>query len=204
VSEQTSYQQLREHLAYLGMTAAAEQLAPELDRALAEKASPTQVLERLLGIEVEATRARRQRGRLRFARYPVYKTLADFDFDFQPSLDRKQIAELSTLRFIEEHRSIILLGPPGVGKAHLAIALGVAASDAGYRTLFTSAADMVHTLQAAHRRAPCAFVPCPILPFEGAWSHRCPVEPPDVVKIGFKVDTFRGKAGIKVIQPRVP
>jgi DNA replication protein DnaC len=150
MSEQTSYQQLREHLAYLGMTAAADHLAPELDRALAEKASPTEVLERLLGIEVEATRARRQRGRLRFARYPVYKQLSDFDFDFQPSLDRKQIAELSTLRFLEEHRNVILLGPPGVGKTHLAIALGVAASNAGYRTLFTSAADMVHALQAAH------------------------------------------------------
>jgi DNA replication protein DnaC len=150
VTEQTSYQLLREHLAYLGMSAAAEQLAPELDRALAEKASATQVLERLLGIEVEATKARRQRGRLRFARYPVHKTLADFDFDFQPSLDRKQVAELSTLRFIEEHRNVILLGPPGVGKTHLGIALGVAASDAGYRTLFTAAADMVQVLQAAH------------------------------------------------------
>jgi DNA replication protein DnaC len=106
---------------------------------------------------VEATKARRQRGRLRFARYPVLKTLANFDFDFQPTLDRKQIAELSTLRFIEEHRNVILLGPPGVGKTHLAIALGVAASDAGYRTLFTSAADMVHTLQAAHLEGSVAY-----------------------------------------------
>jgi DNA replication protein DnaC len=149
VSDASSYQRLREHLAYLGMTSAAEMLAPELDRALAEQRSPSQVLERLLEIEVEATKARKQRGRLRFARYPVHRTLADFDFDFQPSLDRKQIAELSTLRFIEEHRNVILLGPPGVGKTHLAIGLGVAASNAGYRTLFTSAVEMVHTLQAA-------------------------------------------------------
>jgi DNA replication protein DnaC len=149
VNEASSYQRLREHLAYLGMTSAAEMLAPELDRALAEQSSPSQVLERLLDIEVEATRARKQRGRLRFARYPVHRTLGDFDFDFQPSLDRKQVAELSTLRFIEERRNVILLGPPGVGKTHLAIGLGVAASTAGYRTLFTSAVDMVHTLQAA-------------------------------------------------------
>jgi DNA replication protein DnaC len=132
------------------MSAAAEQLSTELDRANAEKASPTQVLERLLDIEVQATKERRQRGRLRFARYPVHKTLADFDFDFQPSLDRKVVAELSTLRFISERRNVLLLGPPGVGKTHLAIALGVAASTAGYRTLFTSAADMVHALQSAH------------------------------------------------------
>jgi len=146
----TSYQRLREHLAYLELSAASEHLAAELDRALAEQASPTQVLERLLEIEVAATRARRQRARLRFARYPVHKTLAGFDFDFQPQLDRALVAELSTLRFVEERRNVLLLGPPGVGKSHLAIALGIAATEAGYRTYFTTAADMVHTLQAAH------------------------------------------------------
>lgn len=130
-SEATSYQRLREHLAYLQMSAAAEHLSAELDRGLREKSSATQILERLLEIEAEATRARRQRGRLRFARYPVHKTLADFDLDFQPSIDRAVVAELSTLRFVEEKRNAILLGPPGVGKSHLAIALGVAATEAG-------------------------------------------------------------------------
>lgn len=149
-SEPSAYQRLREHLAYLEMTAAAEHLADELDRGLREKASATQVLERLLAIEAEATRARRLRGRLRFARYPVHKTLAEFALDFQPSIDRKVIAELSTLRFVEERRNVILLGPPGVGKSHLAIAFGIAATEAGYRTYFTSAADLVANLQAAH------------------------------------------------------
>lgn len=148
--EATSYQRLREHLSYLEMATAAENLSAELDRALKQKLSPTQVLENLLELEVAATRARRQRGPLRFARYPVLKTLADFDFDFQPSLDRHVVAELSTLRFVEEKRNVILLGPPGVGKTHLGIALGVAATDAGYRTMFTSAADMVAALQSAH------------------------------------------------------
>jgi DNA replication protein DnaC len=146
----TSYQRLREHLAYLRLTTAAEHLSTELDRALKEQLSATQVLERLLELEVEETRARRQRGRLRYARYPVHKTLGQFDFDFQPSLDRKLIAELSTLRFVEERRNVILLGPPGVGKTHLGIALGVAATEAGYRTYFTSAVDMVQALQSAH------------------------------------------------------
>jgi DNA replication protein DnaC len=150
VTEASSYQRLREHLAYLGLTTAAEQLSTELDRALAEQRSATQVLESLLAREVEATKARRQRGRLRFARYPVHKTLAQFDFNFQPHLDRKLVAELSTLRFIEERRNVLLLGPPGVGKTHLGIGLGVAATEAGYRTYFTSAADLVHALQAAH------------------------------------------------------
>jgi len=149
-SDPSAYQRLREHLAYLEMSAAAEHLADELDRGTREQASATQVLERLMAIEADATRARRLRGRLRFARYPIHKTLAEFDLDFQPSLDRTVLAELSTLRFVEERRNVILLGPPGVGKSHLAIALGIAATEAGYRTYFTSAADLVANLQSAH------------------------------------------------------
>ncbi|MGA8016595.1 MAG: IS21-like element helper ATPase IstB [Candidatus Dormiibacterota bacterium] len=149
-SEATSYQRLREHLGYLQMTSAAEHLSAELDLAAQGKCSATEVLERLLEIEVTATRERRQRARLRFARYPVHKTLDEFDFDFQPGLDRKLVAELSTLRFVEARRNVILLGPPGVGKSHLAIALGIAATTAGYRTLFTAASDLVAALQQAH------------------------------------------------------
>ena len=151
MSEATSYQRLREHLAYLGLSAAAERLSAELDQAMRDHQSVTQVLERLLSYEVEATQARRLRGRLRFAHYPVHKTLGEFDFDFQPQLDRKLVGELSTLRFVEERRNAILLGPPGVGKTHLAIGLGIAATEAGYRTYFTTAADMGHALDAAHR-----------------------------------------------------
>ncbi len=146
----SSYQRLREHLSYLKLDTAAEQLSQELDRAQKQKLSPTQVLERLLELEVEATQARRLRGRLRWAHYPVQKRLSDFDFDFQPHLDRQLVAELSTLRFVEEHRNVVLLGPPGVGKSHLAIALGVAATEAGYQTYFTSSADLAQALQAAH------------------------------------------------------
>jgi DNA replication protein DnaC len=149
-TEATSYQRLREHLTYLGFSTAAENLSSELDRSLKEKRSTTQVLEALLEAEVVATKARRARGRLRFAHFPVHKTLGGFDFDYQPNLDRKLIAELSTLRFVEERRNIILLGPPGVGKSHLAIALGIMATEAGYQSYFTSAADMVANLQTAH------------------------------------------------------
>ena len=173
VAEASSYQRLREHLAYLGMTSAAEHVSGELDRSLKDKLSPTQVLESLLGIEVEATRARRLRGRLRFAHYPVHKTLADFDFDFQPTLDRKQVAELSTLRFVEERRNVILLGPPGVGKTHIGIALGIAATEAGYRTYRRGAAGgaerpvsgevvgkrAAETVQTAASRRPSALGP---------------------------------------------
>ncbi|MGH3371601.1 MAG: ATP-binding protein [Nocardioidaceae bacterium] len=114
----TAYQRLREHLAYLGLTTAAEELAPALDRATKQKLSAVEVLEDLLGREAEATRARRLHGRLRFAHYPLRKTLAEFEFDYQPSVDGKVFGELSTLAFVEERRNVLLLGPPGVGKTH--------------------------------------------------------------------------------------
>src|SRR6266542_2749195 len=109
-TEATSYQRLREHLSYLGLSTAAENLSGELDRGLKDKLSATQVLETLLEAEVVATKARRARGRLRFAHFPVHKTLTGFDFDFQPTLDRKLISELSTLRFVEERRNVIREG----------------------------------------------------------------------------------------------
>lgn len=93
-----------------------------------------------------------------FAHYPLDKRLAQFEFDFQPSIDRSVIAELSTLRFVEERRNALFLGPPGVGKSHLAIALGIAATEAGYRTYFTTAADLVAALTAAH--------------LEGSWTSK--------------------------------
>ena len=82
---------------------------------------------------------RYQRGieaRLRQARFPWIKTIEQFDFDFQPSLDRRQVRELSGLSFVERAHNIIILGPPGVGKTHLAISLGVKAVEAGYSVLF--------------------------------------------------------------------
>lgn len=82
---------------------------------------------------------RYQRGieaRLRQARFPWVKTLDQFDFDFQPSLDRRQVRELAGLSFVERTHNVIVLGPPGVGKTHLAIGLGVKAVEAGYSVLF--------------------------------------------------------------------
>jgi DNA replication protein DnaC len=82
---------------------------------------------------------RYQRGieaRLRQARLPWVKTLDQFDFDFQPSLDRRVVRELAGLSFVERAHNVIILGPPGVGKTHLAIALGVKAVEAGYSVLF--------------------------------------------------------------------
>jgi DNA replication protein DnaC len=148
----TPFQRLREYLTFLELRTAAENLAAELDRGVAQKLSPLQVLDNLLAAEVASTRVRRLKTRMGNAHLPRNKTLMGFDFDFQPSIDRQVVAELSTLRFIEEKRNVLLVGPPGVGKTHLAVALGVAAVDAGYRAYFTTAMDLVANLQRNHER----------------------------------------------------
>jgi DNA replication protein DnaC len=136
------YQQLRSHLHYLRLEAAAEALPQQLEQARREKLSHTAFLERLLAIEVEATEARRLAGRLRFASLPAPWTLADFDFDAQPAVDRKLVDELATLRFVDEATNLLLVGPPGVGKTMLAICLARAAVEAGHRVYYTSASDL--------------------------------------------------------------
>ena len=100
----------------------------------------------MVGEQASATVNRKLAARLRFARFPFRRTLDDFDFEFQPSVDRKLVDDLATLRFIEENRPILFLGQPGCGKTHLAVALATTAVEAGYRGYFTTADDMVNTL----------------------------------------------------------
>ncbi|QKT13235.1 IS21-like element helper ATPase IstB [Rhodococcus sp. W8901] len=136
------YQRLRGHLATLKLHDAAEALPSVLDRAQKDGLSMTATLEELLSIEVDATEARRLAGRLRFACLPTPASLEDFDFDSAPGVDRRLIAELGTCRYLETATNVLLIGPPGVGKTHLSVGLARAAAHAGYRTYFTTAADL--------------------------------------------------------------
>jgi DNA replication protein DnaC len=136
------YQQLRGHLAELKLHDAAAALPAVLDAAAAEGLTMTATLERLLAIEVSASQARRLAGRLRFASLPSPATLEDFDYDAAPAVDPKLIAELATCRYLETATNVLLIGPPGLGKTHLAIGLARKAAEAGYRTYFTTAADL--------------------------------------------------------------
>ncbi|MGO8721936.1 MAG: IS21-like element helper ATPase IstB [Acidimicrobiales bacterium] len=142
MTEGSEYQKLRSHLAFLRMTAAAEALPGELDHALKQKLTHQGFLERLLSIEVDSVEQRRRAGLLRFAALPSPFTLSDFDFSAQPSVDRKLIDDLATLRFIEDATNVLLIGPPGVGKTMLAVGLGHAAVRAGMRVHYTTAADL--------------------------------------------------------------
>ncbi len=105
----------------------------------------------------EALRAewqgRFQRGvetKLRQSRFPWIKTLEQFDFDFQPSLDRRAVRELAGLSFIQRAENVVVLGPPGVGKTHLAVALGVKAVEAGYSVVFHTLETLMTRLTRAH------------------------------------------------------
>lgn len=93
----------------------------------------------LLGVE----------SRLKQARLPWVKTLEQFDFKFQPSLDRKVVKDLAALAFVERGENVILLGPPGVGKTHVAVALGVKAVEAGHRVLFLTLDTLLSKLKRA-------------------------------------------------------
>jgi DNA replication protein DnaC len=140
------YEQLKDDLGYLQLGRAAEVFATLAEQARKDKWSHVEFLARLVAEQTDATKNRRLAARLRFARFPFRRTLDDFDFEFQPSVDRKLIADLASLRFITDARPILFLGQPGCGKTHLAVALAILAVEAGYRGYFTTADDMVRNL----------------------------------------------------------
>ena len=133
---------------------AAEQLPAVLDQAAAEGLSLTAALERLLAVEVDATEARRLAGRLRFASPAHPRHLGRLRLRRRnPASTAQLVNELGTCRYLESATNVLFIGPPGVGKTHLAVGLARAAADAGYRTYFTTAADLAARChRAAHRR----------------------------------------------------
>ncbi len=132
-----------------------DHLEAQLD-SLCEQAASSELdyksfLERALETEWQGRYQRGIEARLRQSRFPWVKTLDQFDFDFQPSLDRRQVRELAGLSFVERAHNVIILGPPGVGKTHLAVALGIKAVEAGYSALFlTLETLMTRLVRARH------------------------------------------------------
>ena len=120
--------------------------------------SHIEFLAQLVGEQATATRNRRLSARLRYARLPLRKTIDDFDFQFQPNVDRKLVDDLATLRFMETGRPILFLGQPGCRQTHLAVAVALAtlAVEAGFRGYFTNAEEMVANIAQASREGTLA------------------------------------------------
>ena len=140
---------LRTQLADLKMPGALEALDDVLRRCDAGELTASDAIAALLGAHSELRNARRLQTAMRSARLPAVKTLADYDFSFQPSVKREQIEHLHTLGFIERRENVVLLGPPGVGKTHLALSLAASAAQSGRRVNFTTLADLHHSLEDA-------------------------------------------------------
>ena len=141
-----AYQRVHMHLERLKLKRVADLLDPISEQATKESLSYLDFLDRLLEAEAASRAERRLLAKTRLAHFPFQKTLADFDFSFQPSIDRKQIQELATLRFLANGENIILLGPPGVGKTHLAVALGMEAVANGHNVYFITVPELLDEL----------------------------------------------------------
>jgi DNA replication protein DnaC len=147
----TAIEGLQATLNTLGLKAVEARLENLLEQASKKEPSYADFLGELLGCEVDARRSRYLRARLQLAHLPFLKTFDQFDFGFQPSIDERQIQELRSLRFIHEASNVVFLGPPGVGKTHLSVALAEAAIQAGFGAYFMTAHDLVHDLGRAYR-----------------------------------------------------
>src|SRR5215813_5458436 len=146
--------QARQHLEQLGLTEAAAGLDARLELAAQKQLPYADFLADLLGSETTARRERYLRARTRLAHLPFQRTLDQFDFRFQPSIDKRQVRDLATLTFVTEAANVLLLGPPGVGKTHLAVALGLRAIEHDFGVYFVRAQDLLEDLrraQAEHR-----------------------------------------------------
>ncbi len=128
-----------------------DQMALSLDalcqQAAREEWTYAAFLARLLDEELSSREQRRLSVTTKMAHFPFHKTLEQFDFAFQPSVEKRRLQELASLRFVAGGENVLLLGPPGVGKTHLAIALGIKALEAGLSTYFISVPELIDGLQ---------------------------------------------------------
>jgi len=147
----SSIERLRETLRALSLTALEARLESLLEQASKKEPSYADLLLETLTAEVDARRQRYLKTRLQLVHLPYVKTFEQFDFSVQPWIDERQIRELRTRRFIHEASNVIRLGPPGVGKTHLAVALAEAAIRAGQPAYFMTAHELADDLGRAYR-----------------------------------------------------
>ncbi len=151
MSAPQTLERIKQHLVKLKFVSALEVLDQTVLRLEKNEISALEALDELLEQEHGFRETRRVRTQLRTSRLLQHKTLDTFDFAFQPSLDRQRVMTLADLAFIDRHQSVHLLGPPGVGKTHLATALGILAVKAGHAVYFTTLTDLISSLTKAER-----------------------------------------------------
>src|SRR6476469_343068 len=147
----STLERLRTTLAALNLAAIDARLEALLESASKKEPAYADFLLEAMSTEAEARRQRYLKTRLQLAHLPYLKTFDQFDFTFQPSIDERQVRELRTLRFVHEASNVIFLGPPGVGKTHLSVALAEASIQAGFGAYFMTAHDIVGDLGRAYR-----------------------------------------------------
>ncbi|MFC1461648.1 IS21-like element helper ATPase IstB [Verrucomicrobiota bacterium] len=141
--------QLREQLQYMKLTSILENYEPEAKVAADKHFTHVEYLARLIEGEAELRRDRSIQRRIKLARFPVIKTLDEFQWSWPKKINRLEVQNLFRLNFVEENANVILLGGVGLGKTHLSTALAYAACLKGYSVLFASAIDIINTLAAA-------------------------------------------------------
>jgi DNA replication protein DnaC len=139
----------RELLAEMGLNTASKLLDARLEDAAQGTATYLSFLSGLLEVEKQERKRRSEEVRIKLSRLPHRKTLEEFDFTFQPSIDARQIQELSTLAFVARKENVILLGPPGVGETHLAVGFSMQALRAGLTVNYTTLPQLIADLTKA-------------------------------------------------------
>jgi DNA replication protein DnaC len=139
-------ERLQEHCHRLRLYQIEQELTARLEQAAKKELSYADFLDQLLACEIDSKTHKHHQMRIAMARFPFQKTLESFDFKFQPSIDPKLVRELATGRYIHSSDNVLFLGPPGVGKTHLAVALGMKACEQGVRTLFITATALITIL----------------------------------------------------------
>jgi len=150
MSSDITYERIKENLSALNMKNTLEIIDNYLERAIADKINVVDVLDHILSAEAKAKKERAVESQIQVSGFPFRKTMNVFDFSFQPSIDKSQIDELCTMRFVENKENVVFLGTPGVGKTHLAVALGMIAAGHRYSTYYINCNTLIEQLNKAH------------------------------------------------------
>jgi DNA replication protein DnaC len=145
-----TYERIKANLVDLNMKNTLAIIDNYLEKAIRDKTNVVDVLDHILSTEAKAKKSRAVENQIQMSGFPFKKTMDMFDFSFQPSIDKPQIDELCTMRFVENTENVVFLGTPGVGKTHLAVALGMIAASHRYSTYYINCSSLIDQLNKAH------------------------------------------------------